>query len=84
MVKDVPGMASSWSWTWLGFVLDSWNILWETYGSVLWAGGAGLWWGSGGASLALTFPALCFRLFFRRHYPLNTVTFCDLDPQERK
>lgn len=27
---------------------------------------------------------LCHRLFFRRHYPLNTVTFCDLDPQERK
>uniref|UniRef100_A0A669PE11 Tensin 1 n=1 Tax=Phasianus colchicus TaxID=9054 RepID=A0A669PE11_PHACC len=24
------------------------------------------------------------KLFFRRHYPLNTVTFCDLDPQERK
>lgn len=27
---------------------------------------------------------LYLRLFFRRHYPLNTVTFCDLDPQERK
>ncbi|XP_049568704.1 tensin-1 isoform X1 [Orcinus orca] len=24
------------------------------------------------------------KLFFRRHYPLNTITFCDLDPQERK
>ncbi|XP_004701842.2 tensin-1 [Echinops telfairi] len=24
------------------------------------------------------------KLFFRRHYPLNTVTFCALDPQERK
>lgn len=24
------------------------------------------------------------RLFFRRHYPINTVTFCDTDPQERK
>ncbi|OCT60951.1 tensin isoform X5 [Xenopus laevis] len=24
------------------------------------------------------------KLFFRRHYPLNSVTFCDLDPQERK
>ncbi|XP_064370832.1 tensin-1 isoform X2 [Dromaius novaehollandiae] len=24
------------------------------------------------------------KLFFRRHYPLNTVTFCDLDAQERK
>uniref|UniRef100_A0A480K0X5 Tensin-1 isoform 3 n=1 Tax=Sus scrofa TaxID=9823 RepID=A0A480K0X5_PIG len=24
------------------------------------------------------------KLFFRRHYPLNTVTFCDLDPQDRK
>ncbi|XP_067155328.1 tensin-1 isoform X7 [Apteryx mantelli] len=24
------------------------------------------------------------KLFFRRHYPLNTVTFCDLDSQERK
>lgn len=27
----------------------------------------------------------CFhRLFFRRHYPSNTVTFCDTDPQDRK
>lgn len=25
-----------------------------------------------------------FRLFFRRHYPTNTVTFCDIDPQDRK
>ncbi|XP_077176740.1 tensin-1 isoform X6 [Paroedura picta] len=24
------------------------------------------------------------KLFFRRHYPINTVTFCDVDPQERK
>ncbi|XP_053733576.1 tensin-1 isoform X4 [Synchiropus splendidus] len=24
------------------------------------------------------------KLFFRRHYPGNTVTFCDLDPQDRK
>ncbi|XP_041662259.1 tensin-1 isoform X3 [Cheilinus undulatus] len=24
------------------------------------------------------------KLFFRRHYPSNTVTFCDIDPQERK
>ncbi|XP_061082927.1 tensin-1 isoform X3 [Conger conger] len=24
------------------------------------------------------------KLFFRRHYPINTVTFCDLDPQDRK
>ncbi|XP_078535388.1 tensin-1 isoform X1 [Lissotriton helveticus] len=24
------------------------------------------------------------KLFFRRHYPLSTVTFCDVDPQERK
>nr|XP_033801886.1 tensin-1 isoform X2 [Geotrypetes seraphini] len=24
------------------------------------------------------------KLFFRRHYPLSTVTFCDIDPQERK
>uniref|UniRef100_A0A673M4D0 Tensin-1-like n=1 Tax=Sinocyclocheilus rhinocerous TaxID=307959 RepID=A0A673M4D0_9TELE len=24
------------------------------------------------------------KLFFRRHYPISTVTFCDLDPQERK
>ncbi|XP_024244876.1 tensin-1 isoform X7 [Oncorhynchus tshawytscha] len=24
------------------------------------------------------------KLFFRRHYPINTVTFCDIDPQERK
>ncbi|KAJ8253071.1 hypothetical protein GJAV_G00208790 [Gymnothorax javanicus] len=24
------------------------------------------------------------KVFFRRHYPINTVTFCDLDPQERK
>ncbi|KAM9710005.1 tensin-1 isoform 5-T5 [Menidia menidia] len=24
------------------------------------------------------------KLFFRRHYPANTVTFCDTDPQDRK
>ncbi|XP_028292596.1 tensin-1 isoform X5 [Gouania willdenowi] len=24
------------------------------------------------------------KLFFRRHYPTNTVTFCDIDPQDRK
>ncbi|XP_077584099.1 tensin 1b [Stigmatopora nigra] len=24
------------------------------------------------------------KLFFRRHYPCNTVTFCDTDPQDRK
>ncbi|KAK5622890.1 hypothetical protein CRENBAI_023141 [Crenichthys baileyi] len=24
------------------------------------------------------------KIFFRRHYPLNTVTYCDLDPQDRK
>ncbi|CAL9698376.1 unnamed protein product [Knipowitschia caucasica] len=24
------------------------------------------------------------KIFFRRHYPLNTVTFCDIDPQDRK
>ncbi|XP_069838420.1 tensin-1 isoform X2 [Dendropsophus ebraccatus] len=24
------------------------------------------------------------KLFFRRHYPLSSVTFCDVDPQERK
>nr|XP_021334712.1 tensin-1 isoform X11 [Danio rerio] len=24
------------------------------------------------------------KLFFRRHYPIGTVTFCDIDPQERK
>ncbi|XP_068165030.1 tensin-1 isoform X2 [Antennarius striatus] len=24
------------------------------------------------------------KLFFRRHYPINTVTYCDLDPQNRK
>ncbi|XP_044294141.1 tensin-1 isoform X5 [Varanus komodoensis] len=24
------------------------------------------------------------KLFFRRHYPITTVTFCDVDPQERK
>ncbi|KAL0985583.1 hypothetical protein UPYG_G00158900 [Umbra pygmaea] len=24
------------------------------------------------------------KVFFRRHYPINTVTFCDIDPQERK
>uniref|UniRef100_A0A8C9T5W8 Tensin 1 n=1 Tax=Scleropages formosus TaxID=113540 RepID=A0A8C9T5W8_SCLFO len=24
------------------------------------------------------------KLFFRRHYPINTVTFCDTDPQDRK
>ncbi|XP_067300591.1 tensin-1 isoform X7 [Pseudorasbora parva] len=24
------------------------------------------------------------KLFFRRHYPISTVTFCNIDPQERK
>ncbi|XP_019724799.1 tensin-1-like, partial [Hippocampus comes] len=24
------------------------------------------------------------KVFFRRHYPCNTVTFCDIDPQDRK
>ncbi|KAL1267448.1 hypothetical protein QQF64_032811 [Cirrhinus molitorella] len=24
------------------------------------------------------------KLFFRRHYPINTVTFCDIDPKDRK
>uniref|UniRef100_A0A7N6BGE4 Tensin 1 n=1 Tax=Anabas testudineus TaxID=64144 RepID=A0A7N6BGE4_ANATE len=24
------------------------------------------------------------KIFFRRHYPINTVTYCDLDPQDRK
>ncbi|KAL7370192.1 hypothetical protein ABVT39_021801 [Epinephelus coioides] len=24
------------------------------------------------------------KLFFRRHYPINTVTYCDIDPQDRK
>nr|XP_057939035.1 tensin-1 isoform X4 [Doryrhamphus excisus] len=24
------------------------------------------------------------KIFFRRHYPCNTVTFCDIDPQDRK
>ncbi|XP_061579856.1 tensin-1 isoform X1 [Cololabis saira] len=24
------------------------------------------------------------KVFFRRHYPTNSVTFCDIDPQERK
>ncbi|XP_076016609.1 tensin-1 isoform X3 [Genypterus blacodes] len=24
------------------------------------------------------------KVFFRRHYPSNTVTFCDIDPQDRK
>nr|XP_054589788.1 tensin-1 isoform X7 [Nothobranchius furzeri] len=24
------------------------------------------------------------KIFFRRHYPMNTVTFCDTDPQDRK
>ncbi|XP_039612338.1 tensin-like isoform X3 [Polypterus senegalus] len=24
------------------------------------------------------------KLFFRRHYPINSITFCDLDPQERR
>lgn len=33
-----------------------------------------------------SFSSPCFlcRLFFRRHYPCNTVTFCDTDPQDRK
>lgn len=24
------------------------------------------------------------RIFFRRHYPISTVTYCDIDPQNRK
>ncbi|XP_022617397.1 tensin-like [Seriola dumerili] len=24
------------------------------------------------------------KLFFRRHYPINTITYCDTDPQDRK
>ncbi|KAJ3584256.1 hypothetical protein NHX12_014752 [Muraenolepis orangiensis] len=24
------------------------------------------------------------KLFFRRHYPITTVTYCDVDPQDRK
>ncbi|XP_017282378.1 tensin isoform X2 [Kryptolebias marmoratus] len=24
------------------------------------------------------------KIFFRRHYPINTVTYCDMDPQNRK
>ncbi|XP_076011332.1 tensin-1 isoform X1 [Genypterus blacodes] len=24
------------------------------------------------------------KIFFRRHYPINTVTYCDIDPQDRK
>ncbi|KAJ8004128.1 hypothetical protein DPEC_G00155560 [Dallia pectoralis] len=24
------------------------------------------------------------KVFFRRHYPMNSVTFCDIDPQDRK
>ncbi|XP_029941601.1 tensin-like [Salarias fasciatus] len=24
------------------------------------------------------------KIFFRRHYPISTVTFCDVDPQDRK
>uniref|UniRef100_A0A3B1K6L3 Tensin 1 n=1 Tax=Astyanax mexicanus TaxID=7994 RepID=A0A3B1K6L3_ASTMX len=24
------------------------------------------------------------KVFFRRHYPINTVTYCNIDPQERK
>ncbi|KAJ8416707.1 hypothetical protein AAFF_G00325850 [Aldrovandia affinis] len=24
------------------------------------------------------------KIFFRRHYPINTITFCDIDPQGRK
>ncbi|KAM6893732.1 tensin-1 [Xenentodon cancila] len=24
------------------------------------------------------------KIFFRRHYPINTVTYCDIDPQNRK
>ncbi|KAL2088119.1 hypothetical protein ACEWY4_016947 [Coilia grayii] len=24
------------------------------------------------------------KIFFRRHYPMNTVTYCNLDPQDRK
>lgn len=35
-------------------------------------------------SAVLTQPSPSPRLFFRRHYPINTVTFCDVDPQDRK
>ena len=27
---------------------------------------------------------LICRLFFRRHYPVTTVTYCGIDPQERR
>lgn len=32
----------------------------------------------------LTKPLCLSRLFFRRHYSVNTVIFCALDPQDRK
>ena len=25
-----------------------------------------------------------YRLFFRRHYPVNSITFCSTDPQDRR
>lgn len=61
-------MACAWAWSSPGVPRGPW--------------GAAM--GRGGGLVGRNTPALCFRLFFRRHYPLNTVTFCDLDPQERK
>lgn len=34
--------------------------------------------------LTITMILSVFRLFFRRHYNVNTVIFCALDPQDRK
>lgn len=34
--------------------------------------------------LTITVTLSLFRLFFRRHYNVNTVIFCALDPQDRK
>lgn len=31
-----------------------------------------------------THTPLPYRIFFRRHYPLATISFCDMDPENRK
>jgi tensin len=36
------------------------------------------------SSLGITLTDLRHRLFFRRHYPIDTVTFCGLDPDDRR
>uniref|UniRef100_A0A3P8WEN0 SH2 domain-containing protein n=1 Tax=Cynoglossus semilaevis TaxID=244447 RepID=A0A3P8WEN0_CYNSE len=36
------------------------------------------------SSQGITLTDNQMKIFFRRHYPNNTVTFCDIDPQDRK